>query len=257
MFSARNMLFAGSFSPLQYSPALWLDASDAATLLDAGGDPASADEAIATWSDKSGNGRKATKGTAGSRPLRKTAIQNGKAVLRFDGGDDWLATSAFGGTETWTRFVVVANASQSQYDSFLTWGNAYDSPNPGADYSAFNAGLFEWAQNGGAVTTYLSIRQSISNFPDGQFNILGRSTDGTHAGNICYQNGVLLSNNSLFSANPGSFSKAATSIGIGAFNDGVSPAACDIAEIIHYPTALGTTEREAVEAYLNTKWAIY
>jgi hypothetical protein len=68
---------------------LWLDASDASTLYDAttGGSLVAADGGVARWEDKSGNARHMTQGTAGSRPTRKTAIQNSLAVLRFDGGD--------------------------------------------------------------------------------------------------------------------------------------------------------------------------
>ena len=72
---------------------LWLDASDASTLYDAttGGSLVAANGGVARWEDKSGNNRHATQGTAGSRPARKTAIQGGLDVLRFDGSDDQLS----------------------------------------------------------------------------------------------------------------------------------------------------------------------
>ena len=72
---------------------LWLDASDASTLYDAtsGGSLVAADGGVARWEDKSGNARHATQGTSGSRPLRKTAVQGGRDVLRFDGSNDSLS----------------------------------------------------------------------------------------------------------------------------------------------------------------------
>lgn len=49
------------WSPLQLSPSVWLDASDSASVVLTSG-------AVSQWSDKSGNNRHATQGTAANRP---------------------------------------------------------------------------------------------------------------------------------------------------------------------------------------------
>jgi hypothetical protein len=117
MILARKMMQTGGpFSPLSLSPALWLDASDAGTLWNAttGGSLVAPGGHIARWEDKSGNARHATQGTSGQQPTRQTAVRNGRDVVRFDGTNDFLATVAFGGNQTWTRFVVF-RSSASQY----------------------------------------------------------------------------------------------------------------------------------------------
>ena len=67
--------------------ACWFDADDASTLLDAGGDPADDAEDVQTWLDKSGNARHATAPEEAQRPTRQVGVQNGRAVVRTDGGD--------------------------------------------------------------------------------------------------------------------------------------------------------------------------
>jgi hypothetical protein len=102
------------WTPARTTTALWLDGADASTLYDAtsGGSLVAADGAVARWEDKSGNARHLTQGTLGSRPARKTSIQNGRDVLRFDGSADGLETTfaAFG-----TAYCVIAVAFSSAY----------------------------------------------------------------------------------------------------------------------------------------------
>jgi hypothetical protein len=71
------------WNPSMISTALWLDAADASTITESGGE-------VSEWRDKSGNDRNATQGTSGSRPVIVSAGQNGLSILRFDGSDDWL-----------------------------------------------------------------------------------------------------------------------------------------------------------------------
>jgi hypothetical protein len=62
--------------------ALWLDASDAATVSASSG-------VVDQWSDKSGNNRHAT-GTGTARPALTASGLDGKSVITFDGTDDAL-----------------------------------------------------------------------------------------------------------------------------------------------------------------------
>ncbi len=81
------------WTPADIATALWLDASDSSTLFDAvsGGSLVAADGAVARWEDKSGNANHATQSTSGSRPTRKTSIQNSLDVLRFNGSSHFFA----------------------------------------------------------------------------------------------------------------------------------------------------------------------
>ena len=77
---------------------IWLSASDASTLLDAGAAAADLTEEVATWNDKSGNARNFA-GVATARPTRQTNT-NGSATfdsMRFDATNDrMVAASALG-----------------------------------------------------------------------------------------------------------------------------------------------------------------
>jgi hypothetical protein len=64
--------------------ALWLDSLDTSTILDASGNPCTDGVAVATWKDKSGNGRHAAQSTVAKRP-----VKSGSGLL-FDGVDDGM-----------------------------------------------------------------------------------------------------------------------------------------------------------------------
>ncbi len=96
----RRLLFGTRpFSPSDIAGlAAWYDASYITGLVD--GDP------VTTWADRSGLGRDVTQATAGKKPLYKTAIVNGKPVVRFDGTDDLLARAPFLTGNTGSVFLV-------------------------------------------------------------------------------------------------------------------------------------------------------
>jgi len=78
MFAARNMTFAGAFSPLTFNPALWLS--------DTGSN-------AAQWDDLSGNSRHATQAVGANQPAIVTNALNSRQVRRFDGSSDFFTIS--------------------------------------------------------------------------------------------------------------------------------------------------------------------
>lgn len=111
-----TMRFAagGAFSPLSLSPALWLDAADAATITASSG-------AVSQWNDKSGNGRHATQAIAGAKPTTSSTTQNGLNVMSFDGGDFMdYATSLQPNGGSGLSVVVVAKRTNSTGGALLT-----------------------------------------------------------------------------------------------------------------------------------------
>ena len=98
---ANGQMFAQRFGGETWTPAalgsklaIWYDASDSATVLDATGAPADNAEDVQTLQDKSGNARHATSPADAQRPTRQTGIQNGLAVLRTNGDDQLSIASA-------------------------------------------------------------------------------------------------------------------------------------------------------------------
>jgi hypothetical protein len=90
------------WNPSMISTALWLDAADASTVTTISG-------GVSQWSDKSGNARNFTQGTAGSRPAYTTSALNGLSAVTPDGSDDWLTGPVvFSGTTPDDYFIIAA-----------------------------------------------------------------------------------------------------------------------------------------------------
>lgn len=233
-----------TFNPLTLSPALWLDASDAASLFDApsGGAAVVANGAVARWQDKSGNNFHATQATLASRPLLKVATLNTMPTVRFDGVDDGMIhpLSVVGDH---TVFMVARSFETTPAERVIFSAAA---PN-----AAFNCCLWEGTAVPDQWGTFRSagIRQSGYTLRGG-YKIISMVAVGF--GGSFNSNGTT----TPFSES-GFYSDAADRRGI-AFN-GVSGGRinCDIAEILVFQTALSAINHAAVVSYLNSKWAVF
>jgi len=214
--------YSFGFNPLSLSPALWLS--------DTGSDPA-------TWPDLSGNGRNATAG-AGQQPLIVANAINGRQARRFDGINDYFQSASALATTTGTIFAV------SQFTDMVVVDRA----------------IFQVGTNATKASVGLSIHNNRArkSFIFGSTDIVGTATTNAtsmccvfnSSGNTYYQEGTLV----------GSVSVTGISCGagftVGSLRDGSFTTFYkgDIAEVLVFPTALSTTNRQAVEAYLRTKW---
>lgn len=258
---------------------LWLDASYAPSLYDAtsGGSLVAADGAVARWEDRSGNGRHATQSTSGSRPLRKTSVQGGRDVLRFDGSSDSLSiagsTSAFNflhsgdstvflvwkpvGTNDSTNFDLLLsnNISGLSIDNktgfYIRWDNYLSG-------SQYNRTVAVVANNG--QSRFVATPPNDSFAPDA-WHVLSFVCDPANA--TTANRGAMRRNggSALTLATEGS---AALPTGDASYDLTIgkeagadaSHAGGDFAEIIMYDSALNDTDRAAVEGYLLAKWGI-
>lgn len=249
VFFTKSVALSGGFDPLSLSPSLWLDASDSATLYDAttGGSLVAADGTVARWEDKSGNARHATQATLGYRPLRKTAVQNGKDILRF--------TSA-----TFNHFVLPNFLSGVAGTAIYVFKNVSDPPGgegeSGAPLTDFgsdsNANHMPWVDGniyddfgstvrktvGNPTPSFTSTKlvSQISVINDWRFYIDGSLFYSTVTNTVGWGTTPLIGK---------------TFGGSGSYNFWG-----DIAEVLVFPTALSDTDRAAVEAYLSAKWGI-
>jgi hypothetical protein len=113
-----------SFSPTQIpNLALWLDAADASTITVDGSNN------VSEWRDKSGNARHLTQGTALNRPSYVTGVLNGLPVVRPDGVNDFLESSAqtaatwYGsGTQQITYIALFALVTQKAGENNIAMG---------------------------------------------------------------------------------------------------------------------------------------
>jgi len=253
-----------SFNPLSISGLqLWLDASAPETLFDAtsGGSLVAADGGVARWEDKSGNGRHATQATSGNRPLRKTGVQNGRGVLRFDGANDSLATPAFhisAANGYCTAFIVAATASIAETASALHFVCQDNSSIPPRTFQLFrrNGDKLQsvWFNNFSETSALGVVEVSISanTFFCGSVSV-GDSV-------AMRKNGILGA--TFLSAPTTSIDRRGGALFIGARTNQIDESSAldfvqgDICEIIIYNSALSATDREAVENYLIAKWGI-
>jgi hypothetical protein len=229
---------ASAFSPPSLSGLqLWLHA-DALSLSD--GDP------VSSWTDSSGNGRHATQGTSGARPIYKTSILNGQPVVRFDGVDDYLflgnLSAAFPSAAT--LFVVCTisgtGPGMSGYSVYGTGDNdAWWWHASGDGYQgAFRATRAEAFPSGGTNSgTHLFTLQSSASLYEMFHNgsSLGTYSAGYNAGTAHY----------------------IASLDVSGGPRGDRYLKGDIAEIVIYSSVLTGTDRGLVETYLNAKYAVY
>jgi hypothetical protein len=263
---------------------LWLDASDASTLFDAtsGGSLVAADGAVARWEDKSGNGRHATQSTSGDRPLRKTAIQGGLDVLRFDGTSDFMtvpsSTAAFkflhDGDSTVFLVLKAGTSANPGHGRYTLLSNIRDGASTrvgvevnhrDSDPSTENDFLDLVIVKG--VSGNIPVLSSNNNFfASGTFGVVSAvlKPDNATSGNrvsLRRNGGTASTANSPVGANQSvSTANADQDLNISRRPGGTFAADGflngDYCEIIMYDSGLSDTDRAAVENYLLSKWGI-
>jgi len=224
------------FSPLNVSGLqLWLDASDETTITESSG-------AVSQWDDKSGNANHVSNGTAAEQPTTGTRTINSLNALDFDGGDVLEASPGVGITGSSNRtMIAVFEPDSVGNEPFMSLG-ANTSLNLFRIQSEISV-----RHNGANVIFDTAMTVSAP-------GIVSVIQDGSTVIDVsAWLDGVSLGVSS-------SFGDALTldttdRVDIGGAN-GAGEANGAIAEVLVYDSALSTTDREAVEAWLAQKWNI-
>jgi hypothetical protein len=257
---------------------LWLDGSDAATLFDttSGGSLVAADGAVARWEDISGNARHVTQGTSSARPVRKTGIQNGLAVVRFDGSNDFMSVASstatfkfLHGSDHTLFFVVKPRALNTREFLFETGPFGSPSGDGGALGACclFNTTGTVLHYSRAGVTAEVSNLTSASTVAAGTcyvVSIVAQPSNGTASlrSSIRINGGAAIANNTQSDSVSSSNARIDLTFGrgIGYQGDGSTEyndySDLDYCEVVIYNAALSDTDRAAVESYLTTKWGI-
>ena len=200
-------------------------------------------DAVATWTDSSGNSNDATQGTGSAQPTFKTSIINGKPVVRFDGGDDLsTATESNFDLATYSVFFVATRSAGTTLISKNTTGTGAGgrrklqiglagniSLSAGSDGSAIN--------NTATVTT------------PGVYGVIARANND----HDLIVNGTV--NNKTTTLDDTTFNNSAFQIGA-AFSNGSERITGDIAEIIIFNRAVSSSESLGIQNYLAVKYNV-
>ena len=237
---------AAAFSPLSLSPLAWFDASVANSLFQdyTGTTPATADaDPIGLWKDQSGNANNASTATGVTQPTLRLAVKNGKNVVRFDGADDRLATGNLSVTQDWSVFTAALGPGVSAGQVLVTTTRI------GSDHGVhfFQDGTTMRTQTYNTLGTPFIALKSVTQ------NIWALQGSLVSAGvSTCYINGSGGTPTTMTGTpNSGSYP---LSLG---YYSGIFYFGKDLAEVLFFNSALSTTNRQAVESYLNAKWALY
>lgn len=233
---------AGGFNPKSIANlAAWWDASDASTITTVSG-------AVSQWNDKSGNGVNATQGTANNRPVTTSQTLNGRAVVTFDGSNDFLSFTGTARTnETW---FIVARANLSASGTVKTNGLLTD--------SSSGHGVTPIIKNDGGQS---QVEMALGGFTVGAtrtaYNLGINATFGpalttvirsSAAGGVLRENGTQRATCTA--------SNSATMSRIGGLSSSTFNLDGYIAELLIYSRALSTTEAQRVERWLGSKWGL-
>jgi len=242
LVKTRPPLVAGFSPPDIAGLQLWLDANQITGLNDG--------DAVATWSDASGNANHGTQSSASKRPTYQTNEQNGLPGVLGDGVDDVLdfPTAVVPASNFSIYFVarqqsapslvrVMGNANPSSSDGFILITGSAQGPRYWILRNSGGGGLDISMSPIPALTTPYVFRLIMgASVTTAYVNGASRGTS------TCVALGVSGQNLQLF-------------------NDGASSAASYSNTLFHevlvYNTAHDAATQALVESYLNAKWAAY
>lgn len=238
---------AAPFSPTDLSGlSLWLKADAGVTLSGAN---------VTAWADQSGNGNNAS-ANSGEEPTFISSFSNSKPAIEFNGTTQIIQIADANSLDflTTSSFIVLKYIGQGTGNNIVYFKNANaGSPEDPAMYGLVGANgdnLVSFSVNVGGWSDYETSIFITNAVP----KILSMTLDGTNQ-NV-YSNGSLSNNFSIV----GNIATSTGTLQIGGYNQSFNASEYfygQIAEVIMYNRAVTGTERQQVEAYLNTKYAIY
>ncbi|UKA57985.1 hypothetical protein [Arthrobacter sp. FW306-2-2C-D06B] len=223
-----NWVYTALGSTAVFTPAAvsglvaWYDASQIVGLADGASVP--------RWNDLSGNGNNLTQGIAANQPVYKTAIQNGKAVVRFNGSSSVMSKTLGVALKAPYTVILVGRASSgtSANECFWSGGNStfLEGRTNGKYQTQSGSAVFAQIGTGVKLNAFVALSAIFSITPSLRVN--GVELDGSWSS--C--------------AN-------ATSIYVGAVNGLGDWLNGDIGELLVYNRALTNTELLQIEGYLS------
>jgi hypothetical protein len=202
---------------------------------------------VSAWADQSGTGNSVSQDTASSQPSWIDSVINQKPIIRFTGGsglDDYLQ---YGGdvsaiSTAFSVFLVIKfSANSYSYNPFY-WGS------PSTRYITNDNNVLKFLSQGGPT-----VPSSCPTLNSGSFIIMGITLNSSKSSVKFYLNGTACGSGDP--SDTGSMVFFALGIGILPTTD--ASVSFDLTEVVFYNTELSDSDRQGVEAYLNSKYVIY
>jgi hypothetical protein len=249
------------FNPLSLSPALWLDFSDSTTLFNAtsGGSLPGDGVGIARVEDKSGHGRNFTQSSSSARPTRQTGVQNGLAVARFDGSDDFLSLAS--------GLDILKNVSGSSIFAAYRW---ISNPTVGSTVvhiATSSTGLGRHGIGGGISSRKIfaggrrldaDSSQTVSSTADNPTTTFIHSSVVNNSSTTITQrlNATTDGNSSSFQTSGSTSNTDSAEMTLGRNQGSANFCNIDLSELFVFNRAISDSERNALHNYLASKWGI-
>jgi hypothetical protein len=237
--------------------ALWLDASDAATLFQdaAATTPATAtSDPVGAWLDKSGNARHAVQATAGNRPTISATLRNNRPVTQFASASnqtlsaDSLSSVVTGSDVPMTAIAVCLASSSASTATILGFGNSSTDTPFFVLEKTVNDGIGTRRRDDASSLAQASVSgASLTSWSIASMTFAGQST-------TLSLNGADVANNAALDC--GTLSLTTANIGALRRTSVVTPFASNIAELLVYSRAVSPSERRRLEVYLANRWGI-
>jgi hypothetical protein len=225
---------------------LWLDASNGLFDATSGGNPVATDgSSVARWEDRSGNSRNASQATSANRPILKTAVQNGRNGIRFDGSNDSMATASFAHSVPLTLFLVCKRlsntGSQSDFNRIIEHGS-----NNGVCIITRASGNIQYQ-----YATSSPANSSVN--PSTDTKVYELFVDSSAPRNVTFR----VNNANQTSITRSETPATPTALNLAQFGGGSYNANVEIYELCYYNIKITDTDRDNVRNYLNSKWGVY
>ncbi len=251
-----------NFKPLPYFDPrtisgcqLWLDAAD----VNGNGTSVANGASIATWVDKSGNGRNFTQATSGNRPVYGSFLSY--PGISFTGANNTNLSNSYiqtgsGGRNTFIVFYDV-NTSANQYGNPVLFYMANTNQSALGDWRAAYDGLNDYlgTDSYGGAYLYRTNPAVTSMRTSRCIGMWGIQSGAAFNTGYVYGNGTQFTTlvNSFVATSPLNVTNTGTT-SVGGGQTGYVTAV--ISEVIYYSTDLSTADRQKIEGYLAWKWGL-
>lgn len=237
VFSSR--LSSAVIDPADYSPALWLDASDLSTLFYAIGTPSANGQQVRYWYCKALPTR--ILGTASTGPVRTDAGRNGLTTVRFSGANTQLVNGGAHG-------LPYGGAARTVFSVYQrTTGNRCHFM-----YGAVTTNAL-YAHGGSSTGLHLyRVSNDLANArAAGYYALCTTESPGSSPFAKSYVNNVAGSKGSASNTSISGSGIIVGGIPTLSFNH-----AGDVCEILVFPYLMTDTQRGEIFTYLQSKWGI-